>query len=131
MCHPIRDTENTKPLEAWLVFHRVVLLMMSKFYVQSGHVAWTVQSADAEGAALWLLNQTLRPFLPLDEIASRSQREEAIVCLLDGLARLEPTIAVSQIGMGRCEAGHFDTGDLFNTWQQLSCSVSSLLDSFH
>ncbi len=105
--------------------------MMSKFYVQSGHVSWIVQAADAEGAALWLLDQTLRPFLPAGEIGSTPQREEAVACLLEGLARLEPSIVVSQIGMGRWEAGHFDTGDLFNTWQQLSRSVNALFDSFH
>ena len=106
---------------------------MNKFYVQSGFAAWTVQSADAEGAALWLLNQALQSFLPAgsgEEVASPSQREEAVAGLLEGLARLDRTIVVSQIGMGRCEAGCFDTGDLFHTWQQLSRSVSSLLESF-
>ena len=104
---------------------------MSKFYVQSGSLAWTVESVDAEGAALWLLHQALRPFLPLSEIVSSRQQEEAVARLFDGLARLAPAIRVSEIGMGRCDAGQFDTGQLFQTWQQLSRSVSSLLDTFH
>ena len=104
---------------------------MSKFYAQSGSLAWTVEAVDAEGAALGLLHQALRPFLPKGEIVSSFQHEEAVVRLLGGLAQLAPAIRVSEIGMGRCEAGQFDTGQLFQTWQQLSRSVVSLLDTFH
>ena len=104
---------------------------MNKFYVQSGQMSWTVHSEDAEGAALWALNQTIGHSLQGVDFESAPAGDEALVCLLDALARLDSKIDVSQIGLGRHEAGQFDTGELFTTWRSLSSSLDFLFDPFN
>ena len=104
--------------------------MMSKFYVQSGNASWIVQSQDAEGAALWLLHQSLVRLQSVADLEANSSDDETRFYILDGLAQLAPEIFVSQIGLGRWEAGRFDTGQLFDNWRSLAGSLSSLFDPF-
>ncbi|MCH2177441.1 MAG: hypothetical protein MK106_01435 [Mariniblastus sp.] len=106
--------------------------IMTKYYIQSGNASWTVQAKDAEGAALWLLNQTIQPYLPLTKPGeSSSEDEDRLFGILEGLAQLAPEIQVSQIGPGHTDAGRFDTGEIFNTWRRLSSSLDRLFDSFN
>lgn len=105
---------------------------MTKYYIQSGDVSWIVQAKDAEGAALWLLHQTIQPFLPqAGSQGSACEDEDRLFGILEGLAQLAPEIQVSQIGSGHMEAGQFDTGEIFNTWRRLSSSLDKLFDSFN
>ena len=105
--------------------------MMNKFYVQSGNHTWIVQAEDAEGAALWLLDQSIGPFESGVDFQPATLNSHILFHILDGLAQLDSEINVSQIGFGRHEAGQFDTGELFNTWRSLSSSLNSLFDQFN
>ena len=105
--------------------------MMNKFYVQSGSHSWIVQSKDAEGAALWLLDQSIGPFQPGVDFQPATLNSDTLFQILDGLAQLDSEMNVSQVGFGRHEAGLFDTGELFNTWRSLSGSLNSLFDQFN
>ena len=79
--------------------------MMNKFYVQSGSHTWIVQSEDAEGAALWLVDQSIGPFESGVDFQPVTLNSHILFHILDGLAQLDSEINVSQIGFGRHEAG--------------------------
>jgi hypothetical protein len=83
---------------------------MPKYYVQSGNVSFVVTAADAEGAALWVLNRLIdarTPGVPL------------------GLGQV---FNISEIGFGRDEVAIFETHGLFYKWRTLQRAIQHLFD---
>lgn len=101
---------------------------MSKFYIQSGDVSFVVSAADAEGAALWLLNRVIEQHLPVEQIEQRQIGDEMAMALLDELAGFGEEIHVSEIGFGNDEADVFDTLNLIEVWGSLIRAIDNLLE---
>ncbi len=101
---------------------------MAKFYIQSGEIRFVVNAADAEGAAMWALNQSIERCLPVEMKGCRKLESNVIEWLIQGADLLDAEIAVSEIGLGRDDAGVFDTEILFYQWYQLMCAMDHLLD---
>ena len=105
---------------------------MPKYYIQSEDVSWIVIAQDAEGAALWTLNQTLQSYLDRDAVSNTAaSSKEQLFRILEGLAQFASEIQVSQVGWGASDTESFDTGEIFNTWRRLSSSLDHLFDSFN
>ena len=106
---------------------------MAKYYLQSGQINFVVQAADAEAAALWMLNQVVSADGSSREgtLAEDFQlsRNELMMCkAVFALDQLDNEIMVSQIGFGRSEAGLFDTELIFKHWVELLDAMSKLFD---
>lgn len=119
---------------------------MAKFYIQSGNVSFVVSACDVEGAALWamhrimdqkicdyedeLLANQIDPFdLPIsDEHLADVPQAVPYEAMLEGLARFEATILVSQRGFGHDDAGELETEEIFHQWRQLMLAVDRLHD---
>ena len=103
---------------------------MGKFYIQSGNVSQVLSTEDAESAAIFTLQCTINKFFPVDEIEIRLVNRLSLEVVLRGLAELDSSISVSQIGVGRCEAGLFETEELFAKWRTRVYSISYIFDQF-
>ena len=101
---------------------------MSKFYIQSGDVSFVVSAADAEGAALWLLNHVIEQHLPVEQIEQRQITNEMACALLDELAGFGDEIHVSEIGFGRDESAVFYTLESIEVWCSLIRAIDNLLE---
>ena len=108
---------------------------MAKFYLQSGQINFVVQAADAEAAALWMLNQIINKHADgpsregtLAEDFQLNMNELMMCKAVFALDQLDNEIMVSQIGFGRNEAGLFDTELIFKQWAELLDAMSKLFD---
>jgi len=108
---------------------------MAKFYLQSGQINFVVQAADAEAAALWMLNQTIQKFSDdphhgetLAADFKLTENENVICKAVFALDQLDNEIMVSQIGFGRSESALFDTELIFKQWAELLDAMSKLFD---
>ncbi len=101
---------------------------MAKYYLQSGQIRFVVNAADAEGAALWVLNTTINNSLPDGDVEDQRLDAGAVEYLVQGTDCLDTHIHVSEIGFGRSEVAVFDTELLFKNWFQLLNAMNHLLD---
>ncbi len=124
---------------------------MAKYYIQSGGVSFVVGACDVEGAALWAMHRIMDekicdyedgllgqdgtevdPF----ELPIASNEIDGVPlaipyeAMLEGLAEFDEQIAVSEMGMGRDEAGQLNTEDIFHQWRQLMQAVDRLHEEF-
>lgn len=119
---------------------------MPKYYLKSGQISYVVAACDVEGAALWAMHRIMDECICdyeddlaegriLIDPAEDLEREidgipEAIPyeAMLNGLAKFDETICMSQIGLGRDDAGELDTENIFHQWRQLMQAVDRLHD---
>ncbi len=102
---------------------------MAKYYLQSGDVQSIVNAADAEGAALWLLNQVVRRTDPLaDPYEAADASDASLAMAVIAVDSMGSEICVSEIGYGRDEAGRFHTELILYQWHSLVAAVQSLLE---
>ena len=124
---------------------------MPKYYVQSNNVNFIVGANDAEGAALWAMHriidekicdfeeanmlrdlddlfedpeQTLQPTESIEGCPQSVPLEP----MLEGLAEFDETVTVSELGLGRDDAGRFETEEIFRQWRQLMTAVDRMFD---
>lgn len=101
---------------------------MAKFYIQSGEVSYVVAAQDIEGAAMWVMHQTIEKMVDAYDLIEEDSIFEPTMA---GLAMFGPTIDCSQIGSGRDDAGTLDTDTIFRTWQQLMAAADRLFDQLN
>ena len=101
---------------------------MAKYYVQSGNVSCVVTAADAEGAALWVLNRTIDAWIPIDDIRQRLISDQTLATFIFGFSNLGQVFNISEIGIGRDEVAKFETDELFDTWRSLQRAMQHLFD---
>lgn len=99
---------------------------MAKFYLTSGEVEFVVTAVDAEGAALWVINQFIGEAVSLEDETETS--DYALIDYMESLDQFGEQIMVSQIGFGREEVGLLETEWMFMHWFQLSSALDQLLD---
>ena len=107
---------------------------MAKFYIQSGDKEVIVSAADAQGAALWLVNRTIRCCQSHDNDCSErefSLDDETFLNAIFAMDQLNEEILVSEIGFGQSEAGSFETEWLFEQWCGLMDAMSHLFDQLN
>lgn len=101
---------------------------MAKYYIQSGDVQFVVNAADAEGGALWVLNQTINRLLPSETIEDLNVNQRTMRKVVQCLEVLGNEFHVSEIGFGRSDIAILDTEILFKRWYELICAMNHLLD---
>ncbi len=117
---------------------------MAKYYIQSNNVSFVVCANDAEGAALWAMHRVIDEKIcdyeeqklldmwfeedveeePIDDVPQAVPFE----AMLEGLAEFGEEIKISEIGIGRDEAGLLETEEIFGQWRQLMVAVDRLFD---
>jgi hypothetical protein len=100
---------------------------MAKFYATCGSHALIINALTPRHAALKLLDQTLAAHAWIYDDLELSEQDRRDHLTLEALLHLSSSIAVSECGLGRCEAGHFDVPDLLDEWHRLMVGVSRLL----
>ena len=101
---------------------------MAKFYVQSANTKFVVTAADAEGAALWVINQIVERTFPNTVDPEHRINGENFLYVVSTMDQFDAEVLVSEIGFGRCEVAILDTELLFKQWYQLVNAVSHLFD---
>ena len=101
---------------------------MAKFYIQSGQVSYVVAAQDVEGAAMWVMHQTIEKMVDAYDLMDDDSIFEPT---LAGLAMFDETINCSQVGFGRSDAGTLDTDSIFRTWRQLMQAADRLFDQLN
>ncbi len=99
---------------------------MSKFYATCGSHTLVVATADAQQAAMRLMDEVLGAHIWIyeDETLGEQQRRDHLV--LEALLHLAPSVSVSEIGNGRSDAGEFGVPELLEQWHQLMTAVSRM-----
>lgn len=121
---------------------------MTKFYVQSGKIKKVIFAADANAAALWLMNTVMDTFYPEQQQCGFDS--DPFEVLEDGLMLLGEIVYVSQDGFdqiderlstsdwsdaslstakngaGEAEVEEFDALELFNEWNELVLAVAKM-----
>ncbi len=97
---------------------------MTKFFVQSGKIKKVIFAADANAAALWLMNTVMETFYP--EQYQTGFDSDPFEVLEDGLMLLEEEVFVSRDGFDREDAESFDALDLFTEWNELVLAVAKM-----
>ena len=101
---------------------------MAKYYIQSGEVEFVVNAADPEGAALWVMNQTINQMLPVEMLEDRLIDQGTMRFAAQCLEVLGNEFYLSEIGFGRSDIAVFDTEILFKRWCELLTAMNHLLD---
>ena len=101
---------------------------MAKYYLTSGNIELVVSAMDAEGAALWMINQIVDQVVSPTEEFNASDSASELIDYVEALDVFDDQILVSEIGFGRDEAGVLETEGLFMHWFQLSSALNNLLD---
>lgn len=97
---------------------------MNKFHVQSGKFKKVIMAADANAAALWLINTVIESFYP-------GQMEtgfdfDPFEMLEKGPLLLGEKVIVEQTGFDQRNPSSFDTVDLLMEWNELLLAVSRM-----
>lgn len=98
---------------------------MAKYYVESGEVRLVVQAEDPRMAALWTMHTAMEQSLTLDAVDFSDDQLEDLKNI-DGVAQFSRHILVSEIGLGRSEAGRFDALEIMIEWNQLAVALARL-----
>lgn len=98
---------------------------MAKYYVESGEVRLVVQAEDPRMAALWTMHTAMEQSLTLDAVDFSDDQLEDLQNI-DGVAQFSRHILVSEIGLGRSEAGRFDALEIMIEWNQLAVALARL-----
>ena len=98
---------------------------MAKYYVESGEVRLVVQAEDPRMAALWTMHTAMEQSLTLDDLDFSDDQLEDLRNV-DGVAQFSRHIHVSEIGLGRSEAGLFDALEIMIEWNQLAVALARL-----
>ena len=98
---------------------------MAKYYVESGEVRLVVQAEDPRMAALWTMHTAMEQSLTLDAVDFSDDQLEDLKNI-DGVAQFSGHILVSEIGLGRSEAGRFDALEIMIEWNQLAVALARL-----
>ena len=98
---------------------------MAKYYVESGEVRLVVQAEDPRMAALWTMHTAMEQSLTLDAVDFSDDQLEDLKNI-DGVAQFSRHILVSEIGLGRSEAGRFDSLEIMIEWNQLAVALARL-----
>ena len=91
---------------------------MTKFYATSGSRTLTVSADSPRAAAMRLLDRALAPHAWIYDDEQLSERERRDHVALEALLQLESTVAVSERGVGRGDAGEFDVPGLLDAWHR-------------
>jgi hypothetical protein len=100
---------------------------MSKFYASCGSQSLIITALTARHAALKLLDQTLAAHVWIYDDVELSEQDRRDHLTLEALLHLDSSIAVSERGTGRSEAGVFEVPLLLEEWHRLMVGVSRLL----
>ena len=102
---------------------------MTKFFVQSGKIRKVIFAADANAAALWLMNLVMEKFHPDQKPVDGEF--DPFHLMNEGLTLLGDEVFVSEHGF-ECldppgdDSVQFETVDLFTEWNELALAVSKM-----
>ena len=97
---------------------------MTKFYVQSGKIKKVIFAADANAAALWLLNIVVDNFIPEEKRADFES--DPFKVFEEGIVLLGDQIDVSEVAFEDPLADSFETMELFVEWNELALAVAKM-----
>ncbi|SMP73164.1 hypothetical protein SAMN06265222_11640 [Neorhodopirellula lusitana] len=102
---------------------------MSKFYVQCGSRWVIVEAADANAAAMHLIDTAMQPQLWIYDDVGLSDSDRHAHLAVEALLTLAPEISVSERGLDRDDAVTFGTPEILLTWHKTLTGLNRLLRS--
>jgi hypothetical protein len=99
---------------------------MSKFYVACGSFSLIITAETAEQAAMRLIDEVMAAHVWIYDDAELSEQDRRDHLILEALLHLGSSVAVSQRGIGRCDAGAFEVPELIEQWHRLMTGLSRL-----
>lgn len=99
---------------------------MAKYYVQTGDIGRVLSAVDAENAALQVMDRHFDAIRWVYDDPTHSERNRRDHAACEALACFGSDFRVSEIGLGRDEAGMFETADLLDLWHGLMTAVRSI-----
>jgi hypothetical protein len=96
---------------------------MPKYYVQSGNHQMVMTAADPQAAALWLIHCALHEILPAYDDTSLSEDERCEIAVMQGLLKLDNTVAINERGFDRADSQQVDVLEIINIWHQLMSAL--------
>lgn len=108
------------------------MLLMAKYYVQSGTVRTVVSADDCEKAALWVVHRAMQQVMPVYEDTDLTPQEKGDVAIVQGVMVLGNSVQLSEVGFDNQDAVVLDTFELVVQWHQLMVALDrlqQLLDS--
>lgn len=102
---------------------------MAKFYVRCGMRNVIVDAADAQAAAMHLIDTAMEPHVWVYDDPGLSDAERQDHLMLEALLHMSPEIRVSQKGHGRDDAIVIGTPETIQAWHQTMTGLSNLLIS--
>ena len=100
---------------------------MAKFYVQCGTRNLVVDAADADAAAMHLIDTAMEPHVWIYDDAGLSDENRRDHLMLEALLHLAPEIRVSQRGHGRADAETIGTPETILAWHQTMAGLAKLM----
>jgi hypothetical protein len=99
---------------------------MSKFYVACGSFSLIITAETAEHAAMRLIDEVMAAHVWIYDDADLSEQDRRDHLILEALLHLGSSVAVSQRGIGRSDAGLFEVPELLEQWHRLMTGLSRL-----
>lgn len=99
---------------------------MSKFYVACGSYSLIITAETAEHAAMRLIDEVMAAHVWIYDDAGLTEQDRRDHLILEALLHLGSSVAVSQRGIGRCDAGSFEVPELLEQWHRLMTGLSRL-----
>jgi hypothetical protein len=96
---------------------------MAKYYVQSGSHQMVMIAADPQAAALWLIHRALHEILPAYDDTSLTEDERCEIAVMQGLLKLNNTVAINERGFDRADSQQFDVLEIINIWHRLMSAL--------
>jgi hypothetical protein len=99
---------------------------MSKYYVACGSFSLVITADSAHHAAMRLIDEVMAAHVWIYDDAGLSEQDRRDHLILEALLHLGTSVAVSQRGIGRCDAGNFEVPKLLEQWHRLMTGLNRL-----
>ncbi len=100
---------------------------MAKYYATCGSQTLTITAPNAQFAAMRLIDEALATHIWIYEDAQLSEQDRRDHLVLEALLHLGSSVQVSELGVGRDDAGEFGVPELIDEWHRLMTGLSQMV----
>ena len=99
---------------------------MPKFYVTCGSHQLITEAPTAKCAATKLVDQLLAPHVWIYDDRDLSEQDRRDHLVLEALLHMGSSLAVSERGIGKSDAGEYEVPEMIDEWHKLMTGISRL-----